>query len=145
MLTRDWPQVMPGHRAGYQVGFLVARTNPAVTDKVVEIVKEGNYVKGFQKENGWGGQGYGGFVGAMAMQGLMAYYYDIIVPDTWVELNQCQFNHMGMDVLFCGMPSFRAYHPKVGKCHNNLDYCKDCIHTLLDKIHCIHFTQCRKP
>jgi hypothetical protein len=145
MLTRDWPQVMPGRRAGYQAGFLVARTNPAVMDEVVEIVKEGNYVEGFQKENGWGGQGYGGFVGAMAMQGLMAYYYDIIAPDTWVELNQCQFNHMGMDVLFRGMPSFRANHPKVGKCRNNLDYCEDCMHTSLDKIHSIHFTQCRKP
>jgi hypothetical protein len=145
MMTRDWPQVMPGRKAGYQAGFLVARTDPAVMDEVIEIVKEGNYVEGFQRENGWGGQGYGGFVGAMAMQGLMAYYYDIKAPDAWVELNQCHFNHMGMDVLFRGMPSFRANHPKVGKCRNNLDYCEDCMHTELDKIHSIHFTQCRKP
>jgi hypothetical protein len=140
MLMCDWPQVMPGRRAGYQAGFLVARTNPAVMDNVVEIVKEGNYVEGFQKENGWGGKGYGGFVGAMAMQGLVAYYYDIIAPDAWVELNQCQFNQ-----LFRSMPSFRANHPKVGKCCNNLDYCEDCMHTSLDKIHSIHFTQCHKP
>jgi hypothetical protein len=99
MMTRDWPQVMPGRRAGYQAGFLVARTNPAVTDEVIEIIKEGNFVEGFQRENGWGGLGYGGFVGAMAMQGLMAYYYDIKAPNSWVELNQCRFNHMGMDVF----------------------------------------------
>ena len=30
-------------------------------------------------------------------QGLMAYYYDMVRPHTSVELNQCRFNHMGMD------------------------------------------------
>jgi hypothetical protein len=31
----------------------------------------------------------------MAMQGLVAYVYDELLPGTWMELNQCRFNHMG--------------------------------------------------
>ena len=64
--------------------------------ELVEIIKEGNYTAGFSRENGWGSGGYGAFVGAMAMQGLLAYYYDMVRPNTAVELNQCRFNHMGI-------------------------------------------------
>lgn len=71
-ITRDWPQVMPGRKAMYQAGFLVARRDPTVIDEVIEVIKEGNYTEGFSTQNGWGGLGYGGFVGAMAMQGESA-------------------------------------------------------------------------
>jgi hypothetical protein len=148
MLTRDWPQVVPepGRRVGYQAGFLVARTNPAVTDELIEIIRQGHYVETRNVTSmGWGGLGYGGFVGAMAMQGLLAYYYDVKAPDTWVELNQCRFNHMGMDVLYRSQPNFRSSHVNRGKCRNNRDECEDCMHTELDSIYSIHFTQCRKP
>jgi hypothetical protein len=90
-------------------------------------------------------KGYGAFVGAAAMQGLMAYFYDQVRPGTTVELNQCQFNHMGIDVLFRAPPSFLPRHKKVGKCRNNLDYCEDCQITPMEKIFSIHYTQCRKP
>lgn len=90
-------------------------------------------------------QGYGGFVGAAAMQGLMAYFYDEVRPNTWIELNQCRFNHMGMDVLYRGSPSFMPRHPKRDQCRNDLDECEDCQITPLDQIYSIHFTQCRKP
>lgn len=30
----------------------------------------------------------------------MAYFYDVVRPNTAVELNQCRFNHMGMDVRY---------------------------------------------
>jgi hypothetical protein len=82
---------------------------------------------------------------SVAMQGLMAYYYDIHKSDSWVELNQCRYNHMGMDVLYRSQPSYRANHPKKGKCRNDLDYCEDCMTTPLDQIYSIHYTQCRKP
>lgn len=78
-------------------------------------------------------------------EGLLAYYYDILRPNMWMELNQCRYNHMGMDVLYRSQPSFRRKHPKVGKCRNNLDYCEDCMHTEMDEIYSIHYTQCRKP
>ena len=114
-ITRDWPQVSPGRKPLYQAGFLVARRDPTVVDEVVKVIKKGHYVPGFGRDNGWGGKGYGGLVGAMAMQGLMAYYYDHVRPNTAVELNQCRFNHMGMDVLYRHPPNFRKNHKKVGK------------------------------
>lgn len=112
-MTRDWPQVIPGRKAGYQAGFLVAKPNAQVFDIVVDVIRKGDYVDGYGRDNGWGGQGYGGFVGAKAMQGLMAYVYDVLLYDTWVELNQCRYNHMGMDVLYRAQPGFRKNHEKV--------------------------------
>jgi hypothetical protein len=112
-MTRDWPQVMPGRKPGYQAGFLVTKPNATVFDLMINVIREGNYVEGYSRENGWGGLGYGAFVGAMAMQGLLAYVYDALLPTSWVELNQCRHNHMGMDVLYRAAPTFRPHHPKV--------------------------------
>lgn len=112
-MTRDWPQVIPGRKAGFQAGFLVIKPDAQIFDIIVDVIRKGDYVQGYGRDNGWGGQGYGAFVGAMAMQGLLAYVYDILLFDTWVELNQCRYNHMGMDVLFRAAPGFRKNHPKV--------------------------------
>jgi hypothetical protein len=62
-----------------------------------------------------------------------------------VELNQCRFNHMGMDVLYRSQPHFNSSHVNRGKCRNNRDECEDCMHTELGSVFSIHFTQCRKP
>jgi hypothetical protein len=143
-ITRDWPQVAPGRKPMYQAGFLVARRDPTVMDEVIEVIKEGNYTGGLNPiNNGWGGKGYGAMVGAMAMQGLMAYYYDQVRPNTAVELNQCRFNHMGMDVLYRHPPNFRMTHKKAGKCRNDGDYCEDCTKTDVDLIYNVHYTQCK--
>ena len=142
-VTRDWPQVRPGRKPGYQAGFLVARRDPTVVDEVVEIIREGNFTAGFGRDNGWGGGGYGGFVGAMAMQGLMAYYYDMVRPNTAVELNQCRYNHMGMNVLYTSYPNFSKNHPKRGRCRNDRDYCEDCRNTSFSLIYNVHYTQCK--
>jgi hypothetical protein len=47
----------------------VARTNAAVTDELIEIIRQGHYV-GTKNvtQIGLGGLGYGGFLGSMAMQ-----------------------------------------------------------------------------
>lgn len=135
-------------KAGYQAGFIVAKTDPRVLDEIVHIIKTANYTDGFTRQNGWGGLGYGGFVGAKAMQGLLAYYYDVFHPDEWIELNQCRHNHMGMDVRYRGPPSFKANSPMKGKCRdsrNSNDDCEDCMVTPIDSIYSIHYTQCRKP
>jgi hypothetical protein len=121
------------------------RPDPTVLTELTEIVKEGNYTEGFGRNNGWGGLGYGGFVGAMAMQGLMAYYYDHVRPQTSVELNQCRYNWMGMDVLYRAAPNFKRKHPKVGMCRNDLEDCEDCMTTDLSEIRSVHYTECRKP
>ena len=144
--TRDWPQVMPGRIPGYQAGFVVVRPELAVFDELTAIVKKGDYVPGYLGANGWGGLGYGAFVGSMAMQGLMAYYYDHVRTNTSVELNQCRYNWMGMDVRYRAPPSFKPGHAKVGQCRNDRgDDCEDCTVTPLDDIQSAHYTQCRKP
>jgi hypothetical protein len=122
-MTRDWPQVMPGRKPGYQAGFLVTKPNASVFDLMLDVIRKGDYVEGFSRENGWGGLGYGAFVGAMAMQGLLAYVYDVLLPTSWVELNQCRYNHMGMDVLYRAAPTFRPNHPKV-RSHRELSACE---------------------
>lgn len=145
--TRDWGQVVPGRRSLFQAGFLVARTNPQVTHDVVEIIRTEKFVDpndpDAKVDNGWGGLGYGAYVGAMAMQGLMAFYYDQHVPGTWIELNQCRYNHMGMDAKMRGEPNFVLR--KRGRCRNKGPYCEDCKITPMDQIYNIHYTQCRKP
>ena len=115
-------------------------------NEYLDIIREGNYVEGFSRENGWGGKGYGGVVGSMAMQGLPAYYYDIIQPNTTVELNGCRYNHMGANIFYEDVPNFiRRYKDLHGKCRRNVEGCEDCRKTDLSKIYNIHFTNCRKP
>jgi lipopolysaccharide biosynthesis glycosyltransferase len=145
-VTRDWPQVAPEKfPPAYQAGFLVARRDPSVFSEITAIIKEGNYTEGWGWKFGWGEKGYGGYVGAMAMQGLVAYYYDYIRPNTAVELNQCRYNHMGMDVLYRKHPNFRRNNPGVGGCRNGLPSCEDCMTTEMDQIYSVHYTMCRKP
>ncbi len=141
-ITRDWPQVAPNkfppgckfasistfifytltnrwnkfYSDADHAGFLVARRDQTVFDEMVSVIKDGNYTEGWGWTTGWGGKGYGGYVGAMAMQGLVAYYYDHIRPNSAVELNQCRFNHMGMDVLYRKQPNFNVKYAKSGKC-----------------------------
>jgi hypothetical protein len=133
-ITRDWTQVFPGKwPPGYQAGFLVARRDPSIKSAIVEVIKEGNYTEGWGHNYGWGNKGYGGYVGAMAMQGVVAYYYDHINTDNAVELNQCLYNHMGVDIKHRG------------KCRNGMNECEDCMKTSLSAVYNIHHTQCRKP
>ena len=101
------------------------------------------------------------------MQGFIAYFYDHIRPNTSVELNQCRFNHMGMDVRYRNQPNFRRNIPGVGGCRNGAKACEDCMTTPMEvrtivltliesnqcftslalqkKIYSVHYTFCRKP
>jgi hypothetical protein len=132
-ITRDWPQVAPNKwPAAYQAGFLVARRDPSILEEMTAVIREGNYTEGWGWNSGWGGLGYGGWIGAMAMQGFVAYFYDHIRPNTAVELNQCRFNHMGMDVLYRKPPNFRRNIPGVGGCRNGANECEDCMTTEME-------------
>ena len=133
MITRDYTSAYPGRKAGFQAGFWVLKPSQKHFDNLLAIIREGNYVAGFEPTNGWGGMGYGGFIGAKAMQGLMAYYYDIHVPGTWVELNNCRYN------------AVRAIVTKRGKCLSGRSTCEDCRTTKIEDIYSIHYTACRKP
>ena len=127
-ITRDWGQVAPGKfPPAYQAGFLVARRDPSIVTDVLEVIREGNYTDGWGYGHGWGNSGHGGYVGAMAMQGLMAYFYDHVKPGNAVELNQCRHNHMGMDALYRSHPNFtpgRVKKEYIGGCRNTLEYCE---------------------
>jgi len=148
-ITRDWGQVAPGKfPPAYQAGFLVARHDPRIMPEMLEIVKEGNYTEGWGSGHGWHGSGHGGYVGAMAMQGLVAYYYDHVNTENAVELNQCRHNHMGMDTLYRHEPNYTPRYVKkeyLGGCRNSLKHCEDCMNTDFDKIYSVHYTLCRKP
>ena len=145
-LTRDWGQNRPGPRPpGYQAGLLVGRRKPELIPEIVHVIREGNYSAGYGMDAGWGGKGYGVFVGAMAMQGLLAYFYDHVRQGKTMELNQCRYNHMGMDTLYRAPPNFHKGHAGVGKCRNGKESCEDCQTTPLEDIYSIHYTQCRKP
>jgi hypothetical protein len=64
-ITRDYPDIAPGRIAGFQAGFIVLKPNKETLNKYIEIILEGNFIPGFEYlKNGWGGKGYGGFVGA---------------------------------------------------------------------------------
>ena len=145
-LTRDYHQVIPGRKAAFQAGFIVLKPNVDVFNEYLEIIREGNYVEGFSRENGWGGKGYGGVVGSMAMQGLPAYFYDEVRPNTTVELNGCRYNHMGANIFYQDVPNFiKRYRDLHGLCRRNVPGCEDCRKTSLDLVYNIHFTNCRKP
>lgn len=83
----------------------------------------------------------------MAMQGLVAYYYDHIRPNTTVELNQCRYNHLGQDVRYNKQPNFPPRYGRPGQCRNNNpdDICEDCMVTPSEQIYSSHYTKCRKP
>ena len=111
----------------YQAGFLVARRDPDIMTEVLDVIKEGNYTEGWGYGFGWGGSGHGGYVGAMAMQGVMAYFYDHVKPDNAVELNLCRHNHMGMDVLYRAHPNYTPRYVQkkyIGGCRNTKEYCE---------------------
>ncbi|GKY99674.1 hypothetical protein MPSEU_000921400 [Mayamaea pseudoterrestris] len=145
--TRDWPQMRPGRRPGFQAGFIVLKPNETMFHDIVHTILNTPYVEDFSRQNGWGAAGYGMYVGAAAMQGLLAYYYDTFHNDSWIELNQCQFNHMGMDLRWRDLPNAPAStgHPQYGTCRNGMKECEDCQHTPVEHIYSIHYTQCRKP
>ena len=132
--------------SAFQAGFIILKPSMDVFNEYLDIIREGNYVEGFSRENGWGGKGYGGVVGSMAMQGLPAYYYDIIRPNITVELNGCRYNHMGANIFYEDVPNFiKRYKDLHGKCRRNVEGCEDCRKTDLALIKNIHFTNCRKP
>jgi len=145
-MTKTWVQVAPGKMpAGFQAGFLVTRRDPQSLEDMTKIIKNDTFVNGFGWNAGWGGKGYAGFKGAMAMQGLVSYYYDHHRTNWAVELNQCRFNHQGMDIMFRAGPNFFRSHTGRGGCRNGQASCEDCMITDFDKIYSAHYTTCGKP
>merc|ERR1740136_189114 len=76
---------------------------------------------------------------------IVTYLYDHIRPNSAVELNQCRFNHVGVDVVYRSPPYFRKGAPGAGGCRNGLPSCEDCMLTEMDNIYSAHYTACKKP
>ena len=157
-LTRDITSAKPWEKVtAVQGGFLVARPDISVFDAYINFIREGNYIGGRGEGKGWAGLGYGGFQGAMAYQGVVAYYYDQLRPNTAVELNVCRWNQVGADVLWRG-PEHKAEHhlqcreyPRQTLAGGKTpDYasntqCEDCRNTPIESVKTVHYTACKKP
>ena len=156
-LTRDITSAKPWEKVtGVQGGFLVARPSSDAFERYMDFIREGNYVGGRGDGTGWAGLGYGGFQGAMAYQGAVAYYYDQIAPKTAVELNVCRYNQVAADVIWRG-PERHVQHR--GQCREyprrrlpdgSPDYksntaCEDCRVTPIEQVWSAHYTACKKP
>lgn len=133
--TRDYNMVdagaMPVHQIGVQGGFLVVKPNMDTFKQYKEIIIKGDYTR----DDGWGGE-YGGYFGAAQIQGLCAYFFGAIKPETAVELHRCYYNFMGDN----------PYNEGPGnKCKTLEETCEDCRTIPFSKIKTIHFTTCSKP
>lgn len=157
-LTRDVTSAKPWEsKTAVQGGFLVARPDTAVFDAYIDFIKEGNYKGGRGDGTGWAGLGYGGFQGAMAYQGVVAYYYDQLRPNTAVELNICRWNQVAADVVFRGPERMDEHHlqcrehPRTTLADGKTpDYasntqCEDCRNTPIALVRTAHYTACKKP
>ena len=123
----------------------MARRDPSAMNEMIDIIRNGVYSPGFSMISGWGNKGYGGWLGARAMQGLVAYYYDHIRKDSAVNINGCRHNHMGADIMFRADPFFYDWLPGVGGCRNGKEQCEDCMVTDVEKLYSVHYTVCGKP
>jgi len=142
--TRDVTSSVPWEPVQVvQGGFLVARPSKKDLQTYIDFIKEANYVKGRGSGSGWNGMGYGGFQGAMAYQGAVAYFYDYYRKNTAVELNACRWNQVVADVHWRGPERKEEYH---GKCRQEQHQtCEDCRVTPVELVKSVHYTACKKP
>lgn len=149
--TRDYTSNQPWEpNAGVQGGFLLAKPDPTIIQEYIAFIQKGDYNRGRGEGSGWGGKGYGGFQGAMAYQGAVAYFYDHVRPNTHVELNVCRYNQVLADVIHRGPTGMdhqgecRRF-PRHGRTHQNNTDCEDCRVTPLSRVYSAHYTACKKP
>eukprot|EP00934_Nitzschia_sp_Nitz4_P009052 Nitzschia sp. Nitz4//scaffold16_size188269//78434//80084//NITZ4_001793-RA/size188269-augustus-gene-0.77-mRNA-1//1//CDS//3329538523//9042//frame0 len=152
-LTKDITSSKPWEkRQAVQGGFLVARPQEGILERYMAFIREGNYTKGRGEGTGWYGMGYGGFQGAMAYQGVVAYFYDQLAPDTAVELDVCVWNQVVADVIWRGPAKMEHYgqcrdHPRMGGSYEmntpENGKCRDC--RALTDVKSAHYTACKKP
>ena len=133
--TRDYNIAIPGkEHVGFQGGFFIIRPSQKAFNQYINLLLEGN----FQPYLGWEGV-YGGYYGAMQIQGIMSYFYDHFHPTTAVELNRCYYNNMVDNPR-----SIIGEHK--GKCRvGGGSVCEDCRVKKMSEIKLVHFTECKKP
>lgn len=153
--TRDVTSSTPWNPIlAMQGGLLAILPDNSVFDEYLSIIKHGNYTPG---KLGWSGLGYGGFQGAMAIQGVVAYYYDIKAPFQALELDVCRWNNVVADVVWRGPQLYKEHHgecrqyPLPGVSHQDntpqKGYCEDCrrMGPEMGEVYSVHYTACKKP
>ncbi|CAB9509740.1 expressed unknown protein [Seminavis robusta] len=159
--TKDYNIIRPGQesRVGVQGGFFVVRPNITRRDELIDMVKQGHFVGGRSvTESGWFSSGYGMHIwGAMTIQGLFAYYFDMILKNQAIELHRCRFNQIADNPR-------RSSHDRTGKyarptpanasaewydttCRDGRNNCDDvqCQTWPLEDTRIVHYTYCKVP
>ena len=154
--TRDVTSAYPWEKVrAVQGGFVVLRPNMEHFQALVDLVMHAKYTPGRGPTSGWGGLGYGGFQGAMAFQGILAYFYDMVYPGHAVELDVCRWNQVVADVIYRGPKHMelngtcRQYpHETKGDLISNTPEngrCYDCRVLPVNETRTVHYTACKKP
>ncbi|KAL7579878.1 hypothetical protein ACA910_004888 [Epithemia clementina (nom. ined.)] len=154
--TRDITSARPWEKiTAVQGGFLVARPSLESFKRYQEFILEANYTPGRGLGSGWGGLGYGGFQGAMAYQGVLAYFYDVVYPGHSVELDVCRWNQVVGDVIWRGPQRRNEFYgqcrdypaPGVSFADNTPENgrCQDCRNLPVEDTITAHYTACKKP
>ena len=87
---------------------------------------------------------------------MVAYYYDVLRPNTAVELNVCRWNQVAADVIWRGPEKKDEHHlqcrdfPRKILPDGKPDYasnidCEDCRNTPIEFVKTVHYTACKKP
>ncbi|GKY98801.1 hypothetical protein MPSEU_000836300 [Mayamaea pseudoterrestris] len=153
-LTRDVTSATPWEKVqAVQGGFIVARPSLEHFEQYLDMIRHTEYFRGRGGTSGWGGLGYGGFQGAMAYQGVLAYFYDVLYKGHHVELDVCRYNQVVADVIWRGpdgsihMHQCRDY-PHDGNYTRNTPEngeCEDCRILPVEETITAHYTACKKP
>lgn len=139
MYTYDWTMARPpwGSNPPVQGGFLVAKPDLDVFNRLVDVVRVGDFRSG-KGGRGWGGTGAGTYWGGMTIQGLIPYFFDYLHPHLGKAVDNCVYNNMANNPRSVG--GFDK-----GDCRDGTTDCKDCRLVPLDTVKTVHFTICQKP
>jgi len=167
--SKDYNMIAPGpqsQRVGVQGGFLVVRPSTATFMHLVNLVYSGEFYGGFDAvASGWFKSGYGSHIwGAMTIQGLMAYYFDVEQLERSVELNRCRYNNIADNArvsTFSVNPKYprgtllpfvrNASNPRYNfndkACRDGRASCDDtdCQRFPIEKARVLHYTYCKSP
>lgn len=153
--TRDITSARPWEKVtAVQGGFVVARPSLEHFQMYQQFISAGNYKPGRGPDSGWAGMGYGGFQGAMAYQGVLAFFYDQVYPGHSIALDVCNWNQVVADVIWRG-PQLKEKHfgqcrdyPSDGDFASNTAAnggCHDCRVLPVSETRTVHYTACKKP
>lgn len=136
--TKDYNTAPPKRQnKPVQGGLLVIRPSMKTYHDFCEVLRIGD----FRNRTGWGGVVKPSY-GAMTIQGILPYYYDVLHNLTKsVELNRCIYNSMADN------PRDKDTKGEVvhGKCRTGMKECEDCRARPIEDVVNFHFTCCQKP